>query len=140
VKASNQFGVTVVIGGGIALVGLAAKPLGLPTVLGAIYLLAGILTLAEGAYRLKKAKVPGPDTHGILMAPEASVRARVRYFWFIAVGLVLGSVLMIPMLPYAVDNYTPQLLYAVVPAQILVVGGFLFYLRRRLIADRGTDK
>ena len=137
-KPSNQFGVTVVIGGGIALVGLAGKPLGLPTVLSAIYVLVGMVTLVEAAYQLKKAKVRGPDTHGTLMAPESSVRARIRFFWFVAVGIVLASVLMIPLLPYTVESYSPQLLYAVIPAQVLVVGAFLYYLRRRILGSRTT--
>jgi hypothetical protein len=40
-----------------------------------------------------------------------------------------------------VDNYNAQLLDAVVPAQVLLVGGFLFYLRRRLFTQRtATDE
>jgi hypothetical protein len=135
VKPANQFGVTVAGGGALSLLGLGAKPLGLPSFLGVFLLLTGILVLIEASYRLKRAKVRGPDPHGTI-APDASVRARVRYYWLAAFALVLVSVLLIPILPYTVDNYNPKLLYAVIPGQIFVVTGFLLYLRRRLFSDR----
>jgi hypothetical protein len=83
----------------------------------------------------KSAQERGPDTHGT-MAADRPVRGRVPFYWFIGFGLVLGSTLVIPALPYMVDNFSPELLYAVIPAQVLVVAAFLVYLRRRVRAAR----
>jgi len=136
VKPSDQFGVTIFVGGILVLAGLGAHVVGMPPVLGAVCVLLGILILVDASYRLKKARVRGPDTHGAAMPPEASLRARVRFFWFVAFGLVLGTVLLIPILPYVLGDSSPQMLYAVVPAQILVVAAFLAYFRRRLFNQR----
>ena len=74
------------------------------------------------------------------VAPPVPLTVRKKYFWLMAISLIAGSIGIIPLLPYTVENYHPWLLYYVVPAQIVFLSFFLFYLWNKLVGSANPPK
>jgi hypothetical protein len=110
-------------------VGGFAKLFGLPELLGPILSIAGGLVFL-GVVRLRK-KVKTEREKTGQTAPIAPLAARKKLFWMVALSLILGSVGMLPLLPYTVDNFQPWIYYWVIPAQIVFLALFLPFLWKK---------
>jgi len=110
-------------------VGSFAKAFGLPDFLGPVLLIAGGLLLLVVMQMRKKVKTERERT--AQPAPAAPLAARKKIFWITAFSLIAGSVGVLPLLPYTVDNFQPWIYYWVVPGQIIFLAFFLPFLWRK---------
>jgi hypothetical protein len=72
--------------------------------------------------------------------PVVPLAAKKKYFWLIAFSLIAGSIGIIPLLPYTVENFSPSLYFYVVPAQVVAISIFLFYLWKKLVGSANSPK
>ena len=110
-------------------VGGFAKVFGLPEVLGPVLLIAGGLVLLVVMRLRKKVKAERERTGH--PAPVAPLAARKKLFWITALSLIVGSIGVLPLLPYTVENFQPWIYYWVIPAQIVFLALFLPFLWKK---------
>jgi hypothetical protein len=65
--------------------------------------------------------------------------AKRKIFWLVAGSMILGSLAMLPLLPYTVENFWTGLYYYVVPAQIILLALFLPYLWKKMGCSNGAQ-
>ncbi len=63
--------------------------------------------------------------------PVAPLGARKKLFWMLALSMIAGSIGVLPLLPYTVENFQPWIYYWVIPAQIVFLALFLPFLWRK---------
>ena len=110
-------------------VGGFAKVFGLPEALGPVLLIAGGLVLLVVMRLRKKVKAEREQTGQ--PAPVAPLAARKKLFWMLALSMIAGSIGVLPLLPYTVENFQPWIYYWVIPAQIVFLALFLPFLWRK---------
>ncbi len=69
----------------------------------------------------------------------APLATRKKLFWIVAISLIAGSVGVLPLLPYTVDNFQPWIYAFVIPFQILVLAIFLPLFWRKLIRAGASE-
>ena len=119
-------------------VGGFAKVFGLPEVLGPVLLIAGGLVLLVVMRLRKKVKAERERTGH--PAPVAPLAARKKLFWITALSLIVGSIGVLPLLPYTVENFQPWIYYWVIPAQIVFLALFLPYLWKQWTRPEATKE
>ena len=114
--------------------GIFAKPLGMPETWSTILVVSGAIMLIFVIRMQNRAKAERERTGQPM--PAAPLAARKKLFWIIALSLIAGSVGVLPLLPYTVDNFQPWIYFWVVPSQIIFLTVFLtFYWRKLLHVD-----
>ena len=122
-------------------VGCFAKPLGLSEALSAILPITGGIILLFVVRMRKKEKAERERSRQ--PASVAPLAARKKTFWLVALGLIAGSMIVLPLMPYTVENFQPWIYYWVIPAQIVFLVVFLTFFWRKLMranAARPSDK
>jgi hypothetical protein len=127
VKPGNQAAILMILGSLLFWPELLSKPLGLPEPIGMISMLGGG-SLLWLAIRLQK-RAKGEQSPQVI-DPNVDFRNRKRRFWIITTAMVAGSVIIMPLLPYIVENFQAGLYAYIIPGQILVIGfliGLFYY-------------
>jgi len=118
------------------LVAVFAKPLHIPDPWNFIPMLAAFVCFYfffRADKKIKREKLGQP----VMMVP---LEVRKKRFWIIASSLIIGSIGFIPLLPYTIENYSPSLLFYVVPAQGVFLSIILFYLWKKLVGSANSPK
>ena len=127
----------VVLAGSIfVFIGVCSKPLQIPDPWNFLPMLAGAICFLFVIRTNKKIKA---EQVGKAVLP-VPIAAKKKHFWLVAITLIAGSIGVIPLLPYTVENYGPWLLFYVVPAQIIFLSVFLFYLWKKLVGSANLPK
>ncbi len=116
-------------------VNILAKPLRIPEAWGWLPMLAAVgcfILLFRLQKRIRMEKAGKQPT----IAPLAT---RKKLFWIVAISLIAGSVGVLPLLPYTVDNFQPWIYAFVIPFQILVLAIFLPLFWRKLIRAGASE-
>ena len=83
--------------------------------------------------KIKKEQVGKP-------VPVVSLAAKKRRFWLVALSVIVGSIVFIPLMPYTVENFSPVLYFYVVPADFVFVSLILFYVWKKLVGPVNSPK
>jgi len=126
---ANKAAIVQIIGCLFLLAGLAAKPFGIPEEWQSVPYIVGAVMFLLFIRMQKKAKAErersGQPT------PVAPLAARKKVFWMIALSLIIGSVGVLPLLPYTVENFQPWIYYWLIPGQVVFLALFLSYLWKK---------
>jgi hypothetical protein len=126
---ANKAAIVQIIACLFLLVGLSAKLLGIPEMWRSVPFIVGAVMFLLFIRMQKKAKAERERSRQ--PAAVAPLAARKKLFWMVALSLIVGSVGMLPLLPYTVDNFQPWIYYWVIPAQIVFLALFLPFLWKK---------
>jgi hypothetical protein len=113
------------------LVFVFAKPLSIPSPWELVPAGTGFVCLYlffRGNKKLQRERLREPE----VVVPLA---ARKMRFGIIAFALIAGSIGCIPLLPYMVDDFRPDLYFYVIPADAVFLGIVVFYFRKKFVGS-----
>jgi hypothetical protein len=135
-KPADKTALLMIAASGCVLLTVFAKPLGIPDPWSFLPMAAALVLLYlffRADKKLKRERAGQPR-------PPAPLEIRRRNFWIIAAALLAGSISSLFFLPYTVDHFWSGLYYYVIPAQVITVLAFLFYLWKKLACSGVTPK
>ncbi len=113
------------------------KPLGIPEDWQVVPLLVGAGVLLLVFWQRKKTKKERETTGQ--PAPLAPLAKRKKVFWVVTLSMVVGSVGVLPMLPYTVENFHPWIYYYVIPAQVVFLTFFLSWYWKKMVRTDAAE-
>ena len=135
---ANKAAIIQIIACLFLLVGLSAKLLGIPEMWRSVPYVVGAVMFLIFIRMQKKAKAERECSGQ--PAPAVPLSARKKLFWMVALSLIIGSVGVLPLLPYTVENFQPRIYYWVIPGQIAFLALFLPYLWKKWTRPEATNE
>ena len=129
-SSANREAILIGVASILMMLTVFAKPLAIPEEWQAApILIAAVLFLVVFYFKRKAKAEPVAQP-----PPVAPLAKRKRAFWMVASALISGSVIMLPLLPYTVENFHFWIYYYVVPFQIVFMTIFLVFFWRKIVS------
>ena len=138
-RLETQGSLWAIAGSACMLVNVFARPMGIERSWGPLCLIAAVAFFYLSYRAQVKATAQAKEIRGDAPMPRAPRAVRKRRFWIIAVFLIVSSGVFLPLLPYVLDDFKPAIYWEVIPFDVILQAGLLYYLWKKMVGPEDTE-